>query len=195
VIDKLPLIVEVRTSVLAFHASASGSNVLWRLSAMSDIFWIDGNPPPGLAVVTRPRGDDRLQEGLLRLKQGGIRTLVSLLPPHEADWLGMAEEPASAGKAGLEFLSYPIFDGYVPTDIALFRAFVDDLAERLRAGQHIGIHCRASVGRATIVAACTLIHLGWKPPAALAAVEEARGCPVPDTEEQRAWIMAYEARR
>jgi len=37
-----------------------------------------------------------------------------------------------------------------------------------------------------------LIHLGWKPAAALAAIEKVRGCPVPDTQEQQAWILLYE---
>ena len=64
---------------------------------------------------------------------------------------------------------------------------------RLRSGERIGIHCWGSIGRATVAAACTLIHLGWQSAAALAAVEAARGCPVPDTEEQQIWIMQYKA--
>jgi hypothetical protein len=35
--------------------------------------------------------------------------------------------------------------------------------------------------------------VGWQPAAALAAVEAARGCPVPDTEEQEQWILNYKA--
>jgi protein-tyrosine phosphatase len=65
------------------------------------------------------------------------------------------------------------------------------LASRLRAGEHIGVHCRGSVGRATVTAACTLVELGWAPNAALAAIEAARGCPIPDTDEQEFWILNY----
>jgi hypothetical protein len=36
-----------------------------------------------------------------------------------------------------------------------------------------------------------LMHLGWHPEAALDAIELARCCPVPDTEEQRDWILRY----
>jgi hypothetical protein len=43
------------------------------------------------------------------------------------------------------------------------------------------------------MAASILIHLGWKPLQALKAIGAARGCPVPDTPEQRNWILAYEA--
>lgn len=163
------------------------------MSAVSDIFWVDGSPPPGLAIVARPRGADWLEDEIVRLKRGGIDTLVSLLEEHEAGWLGLEGERAAAEKAGLEFLTHPIPDTQVPTSIGSFRTFVSDLARRLRGGERIGVHCRGSIGRSTVTAACTLIHLGWKPYAALAAVERARGCPVPDTEEQRAWILAYEA--
>jgi len=160
---------------------------------MSDIFWIGGNPPPGLAIVARPQGADWLEDEMSSLKRGGIDTLVSLLEKHEAEWLGLEDEAAAAAKAGMEFLSYPIRDTQVPARIASFRTFVGDLAARLRKGERIGVHCRGSIGRATVTAACTLIHLGWKASDALNAVEETRGCPVPDTEEQRVWIMAYEA--
>ena len=165
------------------------------LSAVPDIFWIDGNPRPGMAIVTRPDGSDLLKHEMLMLKRSGIDTLVSLLEPHEAEWLGLEDERAEAEKAGLAFMNFPIRDTQVPGDVASFRAFVSDLAARLRNGERIGVHCRGSIGRATVTAACTLIHLGWKPAPALAAVEATRGCPVPDTKEQRTWIMAYRADR
>jgi protein-tyrosine phosphatase len=162
---------------------------------MADIFWIGENPRPGLAIVTRPRGTGELEAEMIELKRGGIDTLVSLLEPHEAGWLGLRDERAEAERAGLGFLNFPIPDTHVPSDFDRFRAFVSDLATRVRAGERIGVHCRGSIGRATVTAACTLIHLGWKPWDALDAVEATRGCPVPDTEEQRAWILAYEVGR
>lgn len=146
-----------------------------------------------MAIVTCPRGTGGLENEMLVLKDGGIDTLVSLLEPREAEWLGLENEGMEAQKAGIAFLNFPITDTTVPWNVPRFRTFVSDLAARLRNGEHIGVHCRGSIGRATVTAACTLIHLGCKPSAALAAVEAARGCPVPDTEEQRAWIMAYEA--
>jgi len=146
-----------------------------------------------MAIVTRPRGTDWLEDEMLALKQGGIDTLVSLLEPREAAWLGLEDERREAQKAGMAFLNFPITDTTVPWNVGHFRAFVSDLAARLRNGEHVGVHCRGSIGRATVTAACTLIHLGWKPVAALAAIEQTRGCPVPDTDEQRAWILAYEA--
>jgi protein-tyrosine phosphatase len=108
--------------------------------------------------------------------------------------LDLDQEGPLAEQFGMQFLSFPIPDTKVPQDPAAFDRFVADLANRLRAGEHLGVHCRGSVGRATVTAACTLIHLGWEPSAALNAVEAARGLAVPDTREQEAWILAYKAK-
>ena len=158
---------------------------------MNDIFWIKGDPPATLAIVLRPRGGDWLQDELVRMKEAGIQTIVSLLEKHEAGFLDLSEEPRLAKQVGLYFLSFPIPDTRVPPDMAAFQNFIDYLASRLRAGERIGVHCRGSIGRATVTAACALIHLGWQPRAALDAVEAARGCPVPDTQEQERWILDY----
>lgn len=161
---------------------------------MPDIHWIEGNPPPGLAIVIRPQGDDQLESDLRQIRDGGIDTIVSLLEPFEADFLGLADEQAIAERVGLKFLSYPIRDGNVPRDVVQFRSFVRGIADRLASGERIGVHCRGSIGRATITAACALIHRGWKARDALEAIAEARGFAVPDTLEQEDWILAYKAK-
>jgi protein-tyrosine phosphatase len=158
------------------------------------IFWIHGQPAPRLAVVLCPRGGWGLRDALRNFKHGGIDTLVSLLGEKEADRLGLSGEGRIAKKVGLRFLSFPIPDHHLPEDEEAFRAFVADLARRMRAGESIGVHCLGSIGRATITAACTLIELGWEPEAALHAIEIARCCPVPDTEEQEEWILGYKER-
>lgn len=159
--------------------------------SMHDIFWIEGNPPPALAVVLRPRGGEWLEDELRIMKRGGIQTLVSLLEPNEAEYLGLAEEGILAKKVGMDFVSHPIPDTHTPPDRAAFRDFVAGIVQRMRRGENLGVHCRGSIGRATMTAAAALIHLGWKPAAALAAIEKARGCQVPDTEEQKHWILTY----
>jgi len=158
---------------------------------MNDVFWIKGDPPASLAIVLCPLGGKGLLGEMLAMKQGGIQTLVSLLEKDEAVMLGLAEEASLAEKIDLRFLSYRIPDAHIPQDPASFREFVAGLADRLLAGERIGIHCRGSIGRATVTAACALIHLGWPPMAALAAIERARGLTVPDTQEQEDWILRY----
>src|ERR1039457_1653979 len=97
------------------------------LNTMNEIFWINGDPPPLLAVVLIPRGDDCLKDDLLRMKQGGIQTLVSLLEEEEAASLGLTQEGLVAGQIGLQFVSFPIPDVHVPPDPDSFRKFVAGL--------------------------------------------------------------------
>lgn len=160
---------------------------------MKDIFWIRGNPPTSLAIVLCPPGGRGLRDELLVMKRAGIGTLVSLLEGQEAHLLGLSEEGHLAGQAGLRFLSFPLPDAHLPPDRAAFRAFAQGLANRLRDGEAVGIHCRGSIGRSAVTAACALIHLGWTPNAALAAITAARGVVVPDTQEQEDWILRYKA--
>jgi protein-tyrosine phosphatase len=161
---------------------------------VKEIFWIRGESAPHLAIVLCPRGVDWLEGDLLRIKQGGIETVVSLLEPVEAILLGLGDEAGAAARVGLQFLSYPITDGHVPGDIAAFRKFAEGIADRLAAGEYVGVHCLGSIGRSTIAAACALLHLGWKPSAALSAIAKARGESVPGTPEQKEWILRYTPR-
>lgn len=158
---------------------------------MKEVFWINGNLSPHLAIVLRPRGEDWLDDELRRMRANGIETVVSMLEPEEAEFLGLADERSAAERAGLTFLTYPIPDTQVPADIPKFRKFVSEVADRLNKGERIGVHCRGCIGRATVLSACTLIRLGWDPSEALAAIEAARGVPVPDTPEQAAWIKTF----
>ena len=160
---------------------------------MKDVFWIEGRAGESLAIVLRPRGGDWLEVELKRMKQSGIQTIVSMLEREEAESLGLAEEENAAREAGLNFLSYPIPDRTTPADLPFFRVFASGLAARVSKGERVGIHCRGSIGRASIAAACTMIHLGLNAKPALAAIEAARGCEIPDTEEQREWILNYRA--
>lgn len=163
------------------------------MKTMPDIFWIGGKPAPGLAIVSRPPGGELLENELRRIHAAGIDTIASLLQPDEADYLGLEDEEAAARRAGLNFLSFPITDGQVPWDVYPFRQFIRGMATRLGAGEHIGIHCRGCIGRSTITAACALIHLGWKARAAVQAIAQARGVPVPDNPFQEDWIRRYKA--
>ena len=163
---------------------------------MKDIFWIvpDADIPASrLAIVLRPTGDEWLRDELSRMRDAGIGTLVSMLEHWEADYLGLDQEEKIAKEVGLNFLFYPIPDRTVPSDKTSFHRFIDGLVTRLQNKESVGVHCRGSIGRSTIVVASILIHFGWTPDSALSAIEAARGCSVPDTEEQREWILDYEA--
>jgi len=158
---------------------------------MARIFWIPGNPRPPLAVLLCPRGGRELYDELRGVQRDGIQTLVSLLEEEQVDMLDLADEGRLASMMGMQFIHHPLPDHSLPTDEAGFREFASGLGNRLRKGERVGIHCWGSIGRATMTAACALIHLGWDPGGALAAIEKARGCRVPDTGEQEEWILNY----
>ena len=156
---------------------------------MTGVYWIQHSRKPGLAIVARPRDEDSLEDDLLLLKHAGIDVLISLLEDAEGMDLGLEQERRLAEKIGLEFLSYPIPDRTTPTNREDFCRLISHLTAAIRAGKHVGVHCRASIGRSTIVTAAVLVELGWDASRALPLIEQARGCIVPDTEEQRLWIL------
>jgi len=158
---------------------------------MNGIYWIYDEQPPRLAIVARPRGDAWLGGDLAALHRGAIDILVSLLPEDEARALGLSDEAALAQQVGLEFLSYPIPDRCVPDDLPGFRQFVARLADAVRAGQRVGAHCRGCIGRSTVLIAAIMIALGTDAGTALRQIEDARGWEVPDTPQQRDWILQF----
>jgi protein-tyrosine phosphatase len=161
------------------------------LNRVNEVFWINGDRSPHLAIVMRPRGEDWLHDEMRRMRANGIETVISMLESHEAEWLGLAAEQTAAERVGMEFLNFPIPDTQVPLNVAAFRAFVADVARRLGEGEHVGVHCRGCIGRATILAACVLVRLGRSAADALEAIENVRGEEVPDTPEQAEWIKKF----
>jgi len=158
---------------------------------MAPIYWIKDRNPPQLAIVARPRGDDWLRDDLAALKAGGIDVLVSLLEPEEAEELGLAAEAEVVESLGMSFISCPIPDRCTPSDPVAFRDLAARLACMAGRGRRIGAHCRGCIGRSTVLIASVLIALGADADVALRQIEDARGWPVPDTPEQRAWILAF----
>lgn len=112
---------------------------------------------------------------------------MSLLTSEEIAELGLEEEEAACRKAGLEFRSLPIPDRQVPAGNAL--PFARGLHEALSRGHSIAIHCRMGIGRSSLIAAAVLQLCGVAPEEALSRLSASRGLTVPDTEEQRRWIL------
>lgn len=142
-----------------------------------------------LAIMPRPVPGEWLDDCLIRLKRKGIGRIVSLLEEDEASAIGLADEENHCTRNQIEFLSYPIRDRGIPSDIESFSAFTLHLYEQTARGPATAIHCRAGIGRASIVAAGVLLRCGFEPQEALEKIQQARGVEVPDTPEQRQWIL------
>jgi len=53
----------------------------------------------------------------------------------------------------------------------------------------LAVHCRASIGRSSVLAVSVVVRLGGEANEAFIAVKSARGCSIPDTPEQRQWVI------
>jgi protein-tyrosine phosphatase len=144
-----------------------------------------------LGIMPRPRGNDWLPDDLRFLQQAGVDVIVSALTVSEAEELGLNAEAQECTQSGLMFISFPIEDRSLPTDHEKFDSLVDQLLQYSRSGKAIAVHCRAGIGRSSLIAACVLVKMGLLPEAAFRIIEESRGCPVPDTPEQRQWVERY----
>jgi len=159
-------------------------------SALMNPFWIQAEGVR-LAITLRPRGGDWLEDDIRLLKRAGVDVIVSALTPAEAEELGLLEESRHCKNSGLEFLSFPIEDRSVPASFEEFDGLLNSVIHRLRRGKTVGVHCRAGIGRSSIIAASVLVRIGLSVDSAFRAVQEARGCAVPDTPEQKQWVQAY----
>ena len=160
----------------------------------TDIFPIPVDAPGMLAIVSRPRGGDRLTDDLERLALAGVDILVSLLAIDEHVDLGLENEPGLCALQGLRYASVPVPDLGLPPDTDRFLDAVRDIVSELRAGQNVAVHCRQSFGRSGLFAVSVGVALGATLERALRDVSEARGVPVPETKAQLDWLQEHETR-
>jgi len=141
--------------------------------------------------MPRPRGGDWLEDEIQSWRRSGVDVVVSLLTPDEVADLNLADERGLCRANGIQFCSFPIPDRGVPSSREAFSDLVTKLAEQLADGKNIAVHCRQGIGRAALVAICLLVLSGIAPESAIQQVSAARGCPVPETTEQRRWIADF----
>ena len=91
----------------------------------------------------------------------------------------------------MEFISFPIPNRGVPAALHEAMAVAQAVATKMGQGRAVAVHCRAGIGRSSLIAACVLVCSGFDPEAAFDAVSKARGLSVPDTDEQRYWVSAF----
>lgn len=156
-------------------------------------FWIETGNELRVAIVPRPRGGDWLEDEAISMKKAGIDVLVSMLRDEEEAELGLTTEAAACRAAGIEFKSFPIQDREVPASFSSFKAFVEQLRAELHSGRSVAVHCRASIGRASLLLAGVLCAEGFPPEDAFKRLAKARGLQVPDTAEQVKWIERFAA--
>lgn len=160
---------------------------------MSKLHFADTSLPGRLAVAPCPPAAPELHDALRRWRAEGIQLVVSLLASDEAEELGVGDEDIACRAHDIEFLSIPVPDHWIPDDAGAFDAGVGLATGRLLAGKGVVAHCMAGIGRSPMFAACVLVRTGFDAATACRLLSEARRFPVPEMEEQRRWVDAYEA--
>ena len=155
------------------------------------LFEIERDGAGRIATMACPRGGDWLADEIEALRSAGVDVLVSALAESELAELRLTAEPELAKQAGLTFVSFPIPDRGVPAVVAPVSNLVGHLEELLSAGQFVVVHCRAGIGRSSLLAAAVLVREGLSPAEAWERISAARGLTVPDTEVQQAWLAAF----
>src|SRR5712692_4640105 len=150
---------------------------------------IEGPWPGQLAIVPRPRGGEWLEDEVRFWKAASFDVVVSLLTKDELDEFDLGAEADLISAHGLQFCEFPIPDLGVPKSMATARELIHKLRDELEAGKKIAIHCRQGIGRSGLIAASVLVVSGVEPEFAIRRVSAARGLPVPETPEQRDWVL------
>jgi hypothetical protein len=108
------------------------------------IYPINAAAPNRVAIVARPRGGDWLRDEVSALSTEGIDVLVSMLTEEESIELGLESESEDCEAVAIKFVNLPIPDRSVPSDADDFLRSVERLAEMVRDGRSLAVHCRAS---------------------------------------------------
>jgi hypothetical protein len=152
------------------------------------LYWVEDISPIRLAIAARPRGGDWLGDEIQRLRNSGVQTLVSMLTQCEIQELGLLHEGEECHACGLEYLNFPIEDRAVPANVLEFKKFAGEAVVQLKAGKFMAIHCRAGIGRSSLLVCSMLVQLGIVSSQGWPLIQKARGCAIPDTDEQRLFI-------
>jgi hypothetical protein len=145
---------------------------------VTPIYWIPIEAAGGLAIMARPRGGDWLVDEVRAWRSAGINLIVSALEPLEESYLELEEQSTVCLEHGIEFERFTMMDRTTPRLDANTCEAIERLAELVREGSRIAVHCRMGIGSG-LLCASTLVALGLDPGEALLRVAAARGVQVP----------------
>ena len=130
--------------------------------------------PGQLLLHSMPGRFESLDKVWHHVETEAIGAIVCLNEPHELrlkSW--QYAEALENGKVPCAVVAFQISEGGVPADRIAFWKLALDLAERLRGGERVLIHCAGGVGRTAMLAVSVLLALGFSIDAAESAISRA----------------------
>lgn len=103
--------------------------------------------------------------------------------------LGLSQEGDLARRHQLRLLLHPVVDRGVPADRRDFTELINRIEAAYQDGKTVVVHCRMGIGRSSLTVAALLMRLGNTLDASFDLITRARGVEVPDTIEQRRWLL------
>jgi protein-tyrosine phosphatase len=130
--------------------------------------------PGRLLLHSMPGRYEALERVWLQVRDDGVNVIVCLAERdevHEKSYeYGQALETATVPCVVLPF---EVPDRGAPADRDGFWALASAVAQRLRSGETVLVHCAGGVGRTAMLAICVLLALGEEPSAARSVVSRA----------------------
>lgn len=143
----------------------------------------------------RGRWDRDLKADLRILREEyAADVLVSVMEEHEYRGYKIPELFEQDLMEGVEVLRFAIEDMNVPREAEAkeYEALIKGIANRMREGQNVVVHCRGGLGRTGTVAACVLVALGdHSADEAIGAIRQARKGTI-QTDEQEEFVRRFE---
>jgi protein-tyrosine phosphatase len=161
-----------------------------------EVFWINEELLGKQIVGTMscPLGGEDLERQIKSLKEQGVDFIVSLMQEEEQSSLGLGDEAMICEKLGIGFLHFPIQDYGTPEFIDDFIFLVKNLTEKIKEQKKIVLHCQAGIGRASVLAASIMIHVGFNPDHVFEIISKHRKRNVPDRKTQIDFVMSIKDR-
>ncbi|MCJ2122082.1 cyclin-dependent kinase inhibitor 3 family protein [Methylobacterium sp. J-077] len=138
--------------------------------------------------------DRDLSADVEAIRAWGASSVLTLLESHEFDLLAVKGLPDAVRDAGMVWHHAAIPDVSVPglAFKTAWRSIGPRIAEQLREGGAVVVHCRGGLGRAGMVAAMLLVMMGEDPRRAIERVRAVRPGAI-ETQAQEAYVLGQGA--
>ena len=158
---------------------------------ISEIYWIESFAKGRLGTMARPRGGDWLEDEVVAWKLAGVDIVASALTDEEMRELDIEKEAEFCRLQDIDFRRIPVSDICVPPSIHEWSSFISSLKSSMEEKKSVVAHCRMGIGRASMIAVSLMVAYGVQVDEAFQWMTVARGLSVPDTDEQRQWIVQF----